>query len=294
MSDAEPTEPLQTESQQPEKLQTEPLQTEPPQPEPEQPEPAPHHAAAWPDENRRRLRILLWILVPIIALIALFFIADGIARAYAQDRVASEIEKSLPSNVSGKVSVNIGGFSVIQQYLSGSFDRVELDAPQLTVQKVPISASVVATGVPADFRKPVAAIDGTLGVSQDALNKLISIPGVTGDLTLRKSVLNYDGTADILGLPIGYQVSVRPEAAGKTVLLQPVDAQVTAGSGAIDLSTLVKALTDRGPIPVCVAQYLPDGVGVNEIAVTPGHATVKLDAANFVLSEGTLRSKGSC
>ncbi|MFF1877743.1 DUF2993 domain-containing protein [Leifsonia sp. NPDC058230] len=273
---------------------TEPLPTEPQQPDPAHAGPAHPDAVARPRPKRRWLRILLWIVIPVVALIALFFIADGIVRAYAQDRVASEIEKGLPDNVSGDVSVHIGGVSVIQQYLSGSFDRVELDAPELTVQDVPISASIVATGVPADFTKPVEAIDGTLGVSQDSLNKLISIPGVTGDLTLDSGVVEYDGTADILGLPIGYQLSVRPVAAGDTVLLQPVDAQVTAGSGAIDLSTLVKALTDRGPIPVCVAQYLPEGVGVNEITVTPGHATVKLDAADFVLNEATLRSKGSC
>src|SRR5665213_2507164 len=66
-----------------------------------------------------RLRLLLWIVVPIVSLVALFFIADGIVRAYAEGRVASEIEKSLPENVSGDVSVHIGGLSVIQQYLSG-------------------------------------------------------------------------------------------------------------------------------------------------------------------------------
>ncbi|MFI5060871.1 MAG: DUF2993 domain-containing protein [Actinomycetales bacterium] len=242
-----------------------------------------------------RLRLLVKILVPIVALVALFFIADAIVRAYAEGRVASEIEKSLPSNVSGDVSVHIGGLSVIQQYLSGSFDRVELDAPKLTVQDAPVSASIVATGVPADFSKPVAAIDGTLGVSQASLNKLVSIPAITGDLSLGNGVLHYNGSANLLGLPIGYKLSVKPEAAGKTVLLQPVDAKVTTGSGgAVDLSRLVQALTDRGPLPVCVAQYLPSGVGVNEITVTPSLATVRLNATDLVLNEATLRSKGTC
>ncbi|WP_431280050.1 LmeA family phospholipid-binding protein [Leifsonia poae] len=284
MSDTQPTEPLNTGLPEPE---------QPPAGAPEPPHPG-GDTVAQPRAKRRWLRILLWVLIPIVALVALFFVADGIARAYAQDRVASEIEKGFPDTVSGDVSVSIGGASVIQQYLSGSFDRVELDAPKLMVQGAPISASVVATGVPTDFSKPVANLDGTLGVSQDSLNKLVSIPGITGDLKLGDDVVTYDGTADILGLPIGYQVSVSPEAAGKTVLLQPVDAKVTAGSGAIDLSTLVKALTDRGPIPVCVAQYLPEGVQVNEITVTPGHATVQLSAEDFVLDDKTLQSKGSC
>jgi len=251
-------------------------------------------ATTKPRAERRGLRILLWILIPIVALVVVFFVADALVRSYAEGRVASEIEKNLPDNVDGDVSVHIGGVSVIQQYLSGSFDRVELDAAKLTVQNVPISASIVATGVPADFTKAVSTIHGTLGISQTALNELVKVPGVTGDLTLGRGTVGYNGTADLLGLPIGYQLKVRPEAAGKTVLLQPVDATVTTGAGNLDLSTLVNALVDRGPLPVCVAQYLPKGVGVNRIAVTPGHATVELDAADMVLDEATLRSKGSC
>ncbi|MFF1571981.1 LmeA family phospholipid-binding protein [Leifsonia sp. NPDC058292] len=255
---------------------------------------APLAQTAPPRKKRRGLRVLLWILIPILVLVALFFVVDAIVRSYAEGRVASEIEKNLPDTVDGDIAVHIGGVSVIQQYLSGSFERVELEAPKLTVQNVPISASVVATGVPSDFTKPVAAIDGTLGISQSALNRLVTIPGVTGDLRLGTGTLGYAGTADLLGLPIGYQLSVKPEAAGKTVLLQPVDATVTTGAGDLDLSTLVKALTDRGPLPVCVAQYLPNGVLVNDITVTKGHATVDLNANDLVLDEATLRSKGSC
>jgi hypothetical protein len=256
--------------------------------------PDPYPAPAAPPRRRRWLRILLWIAIPLVAVVALFFIADGVVRSYAENRVASEIEKNLPANVKGDVSVHIGGASVIQQYLSGSFDRVELDAPALMVQDAPLSATIVATGVPSDFTKPVSAVDGTLSISQSSLNKLVSVPGVTGDLKLGTSTLAYNGTADLLGLPIGYQVTVKPEAAGKTVLLQPVDAKVTTGSGALDLSKLVAAITQRGPIPVCVAQYLPEGVGVNKIDIVPGHATVHLDAKNMVFDEATLRSKGSC
>jgi hypothetical protein len=256
--------------------------------------PDPYPTPPVPPRRRRWLRILLWIAVPLVVLIVLFFVADGAVRSYAENRVASEIEKNLPANVKGDVSVHVGGVSVIQQYLSGSFDRVELDAPALMVQDAPLSATIVATGVPSDLTKPVSAVDGTLSISQSSLNKLVSVPGVTGDLKLGTSTLAYDGTADLLGLPIGYQVTVKPEAAGKTVLLQPVDAKVTTGAGALDLSKLVAAITQRGPIPVCVAQYLPPGVGVNRIDIVPGHAAVHLDAKDLVFDGATLGSKGSC
>lgn len=242
----------------------------------------------------RWLKPLLWTVIPIAAVIALFAVADIAVRAYAEQRVAAEIEKNLPSDIEGDVSVHIGGLSVIQQYLSGSFERVELDAPHLTVQGAPLTASVVATGVPADFSKPISSAVGTLSISQDSLNKLVTIPGTTGDITLGSGTLGYDGRIDLLGLPVGYTVSARPEAAGKTVLLHPEKASLKTGSGNVDLSRLLQSLTDRGPFPLCAAQYLPAGVEVSGITVHPGRATVSLTARDFVLDERFLDSKGSC
>ena len=254
----------------------------------------PRASAPAPRRKRRGLRVLLWILIPILLIVALVVVADGVLRSYAENRVASEIQKNLPSDVQGKVSVHIGGFSVIQQYLSGSFDHVTLDAPKLVVNGSPVDASVVATGVPIDSSKPVASVAGTLAVSQASLDKLIQIPGATGDITLGAGVLGYNGRIDLLGLPVGYTVKAKPQAAGSTVLLQPVTASLTTGAGNVDLSRLLHALTARGPFPICAAQYLPKGVGVNGITVEPGHATVRLTAKDFVLDEATLRSKGSC
>ncbi|WP_349863268.1 DUF2993 domain-containing protein [Leifsonia sp. WHRI 6310E] len=243
----------------------------------------------------RWVRVLLWTLIPLVVLIVLLVVADIAARAYAEQRVSSEIEKSLPAEISGDVHVHIGGVSVLQQYLAGSFQRVELDAPELTVKGAPLSASIVATGVPTDFSKPISAATGTLSISQASLNKLVTIPGATGDITLGDGVLGYKGSIDLLGLPVGYSVTATPKAAGKEVLLQPDKASLDTGSGAdVNLTRLLQALTDRGPFPVCAAQYLPDGVQVSDIAITPGHATVTLTAHDFVMDEKFLGSKGSC
>lgn len=247
-----------------------------------------------PRRKHRGMRILLWILIPVILIVALLVVADGVLRSYAEGRVASEIEKNFPSDVSGDVTVHIGGFSVIQQYLKGSFDSVHLAAPKLMVNGSPVEASVDATGVPVDSSKAVSSIVGTLAVSQASLNRLVQIPGATGDITLGEGVLGYDGRIDLLGLPVGYTVKAKPEAAGTTVLLHPQSASLKTGAGNVDLSRLLNAVTARGPFPICAAQYLPKGVDVSGITIVPGDATVRLTAKDFVLDEATLRSKGSC
>ncbi|RDV44195.1 DUF2993 domain-containing protein [Leifsonia sp. ku-ls] len=247
--------------------------------------------------RRRRprwLRLLLWIGIPVVVLVVLLVVVDSAARAYAEQRVSDEIEKNLPADVKGQVTTHIGGFSVLQQYLSGTFQRVELDAPHVVANGAPLSASLVATGVPTDFSKPVSQATGTLQISQESLNKLVQIPGATGDITLGEGTIGYDGSISLLGLPVQYTVTATPEAAGDQVLLKPEKANLKTGAGNVNLDRLLQALTSQGPFPVCAAQYLPDGVQVDDIQVTPGHATVRLTASDFVMNEAFLKSKGSC
>lgn len=255
---------------------------------------APAPAAVPPCRRPGWLKPLLWTVGSIVVVLVLLVVADAVTRAVAEQRVAAEIEKNLPSSVQADVQVHIGGFSVLGQFLGGSFESVELDAPHATVNGAPLSASIHATGVPADFSKPVQSATGTLSISQDSLNKLVTIPGAKGDITLGDGVIGYDGTIDLLGLPVDYTVSATAKAAGDTVLLTPGKATVSAGSGNVNITRLIQALTANGPFPVCAAQYLPEGVTVTDITVTPRHATVTLSASDFVMNEEFLHSKGSC
>ncbi|NEN07353.1 DUF2993 domain-containing protein [Diaminobutyricibacter tongyongensis] len=247
-----------------------------------------------PRRRRRGLRAMLWIGISIVVLLVLYFVADGVARAYAEGRVKAEIEQNLPDVVTGDVTVHIGGVSVIAQYLSGTFEKVELDAPQLTVQSIPLSASVVANGVPVDLTKPVSALTGTITISQSSVNSLLRLPGATGDVTLGEGTLQYDGSTTVLGLPIGYKVTVEPTADGDSILLRPTKAEVTTGGGNLDLSRLLGTVVGSKPLSVCVAQYLPAGVKVDDVTVNPGAATIHLSAQDLVLSQSTLATKGTC
>lgn len=256
------------------------------------PDPAPPAA---PRRARRRVRRAVFsTLIALVVLVVLVVVADIATRAYTEQRVAQEVQKSLPAEVKADVSAHIGGFSVLQQFLAGSFQRVELDAPHATVKGAPFSAKIVATGVPIDMGKPVTSATGSLDFSQSSLNKVVTIPGASGDITLGSGTIGYDGHIDLLGFPVGYTVTAKPQAEGKTVLLQPEKASLSTGSGDVNLTRLLQTITNHGPYPVCAAQYLPDGVLVNDIGVTNGQARVTLTAERFVLGPAFLDSKGSC
>ncbi|AGW42032.1 hypothetical protein O159_20390 [Leifsonia xyli subsp. cynodontis DSM 46306] len=244
--------------------------------------------------SRRWPRLLVRTLVPLGVLAVLLVAADAIVRSVVEQRVAAEIEKSLPETVKADVDARIGGLSVLQQLLAGRFESVDLLAPRATVGGAPLNVRVHATGVPTELSKPIGSATGTLSISQDSLNKLVTVPGATGDLTLQQGAVGYDGRLDLLGLPVAYTVSANPEAAGKKVLLRPVKASISTGTGDVNVTRLLQSLTESGPFPVCAAQYLPDGVLVRDIAAMPGRATVVLSASRFVMGEEFLRSKGHC
>jgi hypothetical protein len=238
----------------------------------------------------------VWITLVVIfgVLVALVVIADIVVRNIAEQRVAEQLEQNLPEGVEGDVHVKLGGFSVIAQYLAGSMEQVELSAPELTVNGVPISVHVEAQDVPPGLDAPVGRATATIEASEAAVNSLIEVPGVQGDVVLGDGAVAYSDTVRFLGLPIEYTVTARPTAAGDTVLLEPTGVEVGAGGGAIDVSGLVDRLMGDDPIPVCVAEYLPEGVEVQQITVEPGSATVTLGATGISLDEQSLATRGSC
>jgi hypothetical protein len=239
-------------------------------------------------------RALTAIVVIVVALGALLVVADIVVRGIAQERFSEQIRSNLPEGVDGEVDVTIGGFSVIAQYLAGTMDRVELSAPELAVNGAPISVEVVGEGVPVDLASPVSSMSAVIEADQAAVNRLIAIPDVEGDVTFGEGVVGYADTIEVFGLRLDYSVTARPTAAGDIVLLQPESVQVDAGGGGIDVSGLADRVVGDDPIAVCVAQYLPSGVMVNGLEIAGGTATVRLEAQSIMLDEASLATTGSC
>jgi len=240
----------------------------------------------------RRLRWLWWLIGIVVVLGVLVVVADVAVRAYAQGRAADEIEKQLPENVQGDVDVSIGGFSMLSQLVSGSFDQVMLDAPALTVDGIPLSAHVVAEGVPTDLAKPVGDIRAAVTLDQQAVDSVVTLPG-DATLTLGEGDVSYQGTLSILGLTLGYTATGDVSASGTDVVIQPTDAALTQGSNALDLGGALSGLV-KDPVTVCVAEYLPQGAQIESLVVHPDEATATLTASDFVLSEDSLRTFGTC
>lgn len=252
------------------------------------------------DERRRRmpwLKPVAWGVGVLVVLIVAFFVADAILRATAQNSVRDEITKQLPPGVTvSDLNVRIGGFSVIGQYLAGSFERVELSSPHVTASGTPLAVDVVAEGVSPDLSKPVEHIAGTITITQHAADSLVSIPGISDTrFEFGDSSATVSGVAHLLGLPVTITADVQPSlASGGYLELTPSNVTVTAANASVNLTGIAQAVIGGKSYPVCTAALLPDGVAVTDITLAKGTARVALGADDLVLDQASLQKKGSC
>lgn len=254
-------------------------------------------AQAGRSRGRRWWKPVAWGLGILAVLIAAFFIADGILRANAQSAVRQEIIRQLPPDVTAPdLSVRIGGFSVIGQYLAGSFDHVELKASHVTAAGVPLAVEVVAQGVPPDLSKPVEHITGTITLTQHAADSLVSIPGISDTrFAFGNASATVTGVAHLLGLPVTITADVQPSLApGGYLELTPSNVTVSAADASVNLTGVAQAVIGGKSYPVCTAALLPEGVEVTDLVLNDGTAQITLGADNLVLDEASLQKKGSC
>lgn len=244
----------------------------------------------------RRNRILIIVGASVVALIVLFFVADAIARNVAQNKVEQEISSNLPEGVTGDVDVAIGGFSVIGQFLVGNFDRVELTSSNLAVNGATAAVDVVATDVPTNTAKQIGSVTGTVDLDQKSLNTLLSkaVNVPDAQLELRKGDVRYSGSIEVLGMPIGYAATAIPQAAGDTLYLTPTSAELTSALGSLDVSGVINLILGQKPVSICVAEYLPKGVALTGVDVTPERLRITLASNTLSLSPDALSTLGSC
>lgn len=245
------------------------------------------------------MRRLAWVVIAVLAVVALAFGADSMLRSYAEKRMETEIEQSLPAGVTTPgLDVTVRGFSFIAQYLSGGFGEVDVDAPAIETGRGSVSALLVAKRVRIDrsFRQaPVlGTVQGTLHVSESSVNSLIALPDPSASIRLSSRTVTYLATTQVLGLPLSYSAAVRPVADGAAVRLYPQSVNVTSGPVHFDVKQLTAGLLTGKPITVCIAPYIPAGLNVDDITIARSKARITFHARDFSLAPETFKTHSAC
>ncbi|GAB3123680.1 LmeA family phospholipid-binding protein [Glaciibacter psychrotolerans] len=245
---------------------------------------------------RRRIKGFIIVGSVVVAGLVLYAVGDTVIRNYAENRIAQEIQTNLPAGVTGDVSVSIGGLSAIGQFVIGRFDEVTLDAPKISVDGATGSVHIIAQGVPTNTQKTVGHITGTVDLSQEALNTLLKNSGATpgAEVELRDGDVSYSDSLDVFGLSVGYRATATPTAAGAYLVLTPTSAEVTSTAGNLDITGLVQKILGEQPLSICVASYLPVGLDLTDVNVTPDRAQITVESTTTRLRESELTTLGTC
>src|ERR1700722_5147129 len=138
--------------------------------------------ARLPRRARRRRHPLAWLTVVIVVLLVILGIGDQVAKSYAQNQVAAQIEKQ--SELSAKPSVTIEGWPFLTQVAAHDLKAVDISASNVTANsgKLPFSFTARATGVHLNSPFNGATVDhinGQATVPFSSVTTLFPMRGVT-------------------------------------------------------------------------------------------------------------------
>jgi hypothetical protein len=229
----------------------------------------------------------------LVVIAGLLVVAELAARAYAEDRVSSEIESRLPAGVEGDVDVHLGGLSVIAQYLTGTINEVSLSSDNLTVQGYPVAAQVHLSGVPVDTTKTIESAAGTVTLSETAVAGMLADRDIEGTVELGDDNLSYTTSAQIFGQNIDFTVVTRPVLDAGRIVFRGESAQIAGGAFDFDATQLLDLVAPEG-LSVCVAQYLPADIALDAVDITRGKAVIDFSATDLSLDGAALARTGVC
>jgi hypothetical protein len=234
-----------------------------------------------PPRRRRRRHPLAWLAVVIVVLLVIAVVGDQIAKSYAQNRIAQQIQSS--AQLSAKPSVSIEGWPFLTQVAAHDLKAIDFSASNITTAngKLPVSVNARATGVHPDSSFNSARVDhitGQVTITYAALDSYlgnaIGIPGLTG-ITFSPD-------------PQAGPNAVKADAGVGSVVAtvtKTAPAQITVKFGS--LSGIASLLGGAGSIPaqVITIPKLPAGLIVGSPVATSSGVVIPASASNTTLSQ---------
>ena len=227
-----------------------------------------------PPRRRRRGRGWIALLSTLVVLAVLFVIADQVAKAYAQNMIASKIQSS---GLNTKPSVTIEGFPFLTQVAEHDVRAIDISASNVQAGKFDVtSIKAKATGVHLNSSFNGATIDqinGTALISFASLENALGVQGVatiSADPADGPNAVKLD--AGIVGTITGKVTQTGPD-------------QITVQMGS--LTGLASLLGGAVPVQNQTIQIpkLPAGLVVRSVSVTDQGIVATASAQNTTLSQ---------
>ena len=254
-------------------------------------------------EPKKRRRWIGWVIaagVFVVVLVVGAFVAEGVARGYAAERIHDEIVTALSLEADHPIAIDLGGGSLIAQVLGGTVDSVDIAIDDVPLGEVEGDVEVSATSIPIDMDKPTATVDAVITVDASNVQKLAdSVNGVELDaVTLGDGVIQVGATLEALVFSIPVAATVAPSVDAGDLVLTPESISINGTTTSVDelrdgpLGSVADGLF--GGQSICVAQYLPPVATLEGVDVTSEHVVLSFSGDGVVLGSVDPEARGTC
>jgi hypothetical protein len=220
--------------------------------------------------RRRRGRGWIALFVTLVILGVLFVVGDQVAKAYAQNMIASKVQSD---GFPVKPSVTIQGFPFLTQVAAHDIGTIDMSANNVQEGQLDISSiQATATGVHINSSFNGATIDHISGTALITFSSIVNAAGAQG-------------------VTISADPSAGPNAANVSAGPLTATAQVVR-SGASKIGVRMESLSGIpasaiGSLPNYTINVpkLPAGLAIQGISVTNQGVSVNISAQNTTLSQ---------
>lgn len=260
----------------------------------------PAEPAASGRRGGRRAAIALGVSAAVLGLLVVAaVVADGAVRGAIRGEVADRVRAVLELDPEHPVEVAIAGRSVLWQLATGRFERVDVDAGEISAGDLTGSLTMSATGIPVDSTQETERIDARFVVAEGDVAAIAgALSGASiQDVALDDGQIRFRSTLDLLGFPLDVGVGLLPAAADGALTFTP--ASLVLGEEELDLESFAQQFGGLGDgllsaQSVCVAEHLPSGLMLEEVVVEDDALVIDLGADDVALDGPALSERGTC
>ncbi|MFE1665910.1 DUF2993 domain-containing protein [Microbacterium sp. P02] len=279
--------------------------TQPPPPPPPPP-PRPHApqlraASVQAPSAHRRRRFLPWLVAAVIVAalaVAAWFVGESIARDLVTKTIRDQVVTRLALPADQQVDVDVRG-AVLPQLIGGELHDVSVASDDVALGSLTGDIALTATDVPVRGDAPAGGGTATVTLDTGQLQTLMAtVDGFPADsLGLAAPDVTVSTELRVFGIAIPVGVSLTPSAADGDIVLSPASLQLGGAEiSAGDLRDRFGSLADVvvRDWNVCIAQYIPAGVALQQVDVVGDTVVARLDIDGAIITEPSLQANGTC
>lgn len=247
----------------------------------------------------RALKVIVTIVVVLAALVAGFIALDAFARQQIANYVEEKVREVLSLGTDQPVAVDIAGTSVIAQVVTGSLEQIEVGVDDVTIGDLSGGVSLRANGVPVDASRPVDRVQIEFTVDEEGIQSIANTLSATAidSVQLVDGEIRFGTEFAVFGIPFAVGVGVEPFASGGEIGFTPTSVEIagTRSSAESLISTFGRPAEELLQTRTfCVAQFLPEALGVDDVEVLDDSIVVTIGASKALFDESSLSTLGSC